>query len=428
MKFVTMSNKECNRFSVMTKLIQKTINGTEAAELIDLSIRQTKRLKAEVLKFGAQGLIHKGRGKTSNRKLPQETTDRVVSLITENYPDFGPTLALEKLSENHEIEIGKETLRQLMIEHKIWTPRPRRLKREYHSWRPRKKHFGELEQYDGCYHLWFENRAPECCLLAAIDDATGKITGLKFDQHEGVFPTFEFWRSYCLDNGKPQAIYLDKFSTYKINHPAAQDNSELKTQFQKAADALGIKLIFAHSAEAKGRVEKLFETLQDRLVKELRLNKINDIETANKFLIEKFIPMFNSKFAVVPVRRANYHKPLTKLEKRNLPQIFSIQSLRCVNNDFTIRFKNLWLQLSEIQPLTILKTDKVIIEERLDKTLAIRFKNKYLNFTILPKRPDKIVMRLPALTRTKSYWKPPASHPWRKQFFASKLTNSKCKV
>lgn len=421
MTLITMSNKELNRFPVIKKLINKEINGTEAAKQLGLSIRHVKRLKGRVRRTGAKGLIHRGRGKLSNRAFGQKTIQTITRVIRCSYPDFGPTLAREKLEECHGIRIGNETLRTLMIANGLWKPRPRKNNAQYRQWRERKESYGEMQQFDGSYHRWFEERALECCLLAAIDDATGKITQLRFAANESVRTVFSFWKDYCLRQGKPVSIYLDKYSTYKINHPSAVDNKELLTQFERATGELGIKLITAHSPQAKGRVERLFKTLQDRLVKELRIRNISDWDTANRFLEETFIDLFNRKFSVRPANPHNLHRSLNRRERQRLNAIFSVRSTRAVNNDFTIRFKNQWFQLAEQQPTTVLRTDSVLIEERLDDTVRIRFKEQYLDYAVLPKRPEKTQkMNLPALTRRISSWKPPANHPWRQSFLYGK--------
>lgn len=411
---ITMSAKELSRYDVITKLIQKQMNGTEASKLIGRSLRQVRRMKAAVKQRGAQGLIHKNRGRVSNRSIPQHAINEIHGIVKETYHDFGPTFAAEKLAENHGIEISREKLRKLMTDWGFWEPKQRKGNKEYRSWRERKEYEGEMGQFDGSYHKWFEDRAPECCLLAAIDDATGKIMKAEFGLNESVHSVFEFWKEYVTRVGKPVSVYLDKYSTYKINHESAVDNTELLTQFQRATRDLGINLITAHSPEAKGRVERLFETLQDRLVKELRLANISSIEEANRFLEEVYIPKFNAQFGVIAQKKTNLHRRLTEQERSNLDHIFSVHSVRCVSNDFTIRFKNQYIQLEETQPCTVLRTDTVLIEERLDGSLRIMLRNKYLNFRILPERPEKVKLKVIALTRTRSSWKPPANHPWRK--------------
>jgi hypothetical protein len=417
-----MSAKEIDRFGVIKNLVEGEINGSEAAEQLRLTPRQVRRLKKRFKKDDPESIVHRGRGKESNRKLKQIIVTKIVNLLLTVYVGFGPTFAVEKLWERDKIKIGVETLRTVMIKNNLWKAKARKNNKEHRQWRPRRDRYGSMEQYDGSYHLWFENRADECCLLLAVDDATGKITQAIFDHHEGIMPTFNFWKTYTLEKGKPASIYLDKFSTYKINHKAAEDNKELITQFQRACQDLGIELITAHSPEAKGRVERMFETLQDRLVKELRLQNISDIETANKFLEEKFIPAFNAKFAVVPSKRGDLHRPLTKTDKGNLDSIFSIHSTRIVMNDFTAQFKNKYFQLNQQQPVTVCRKDRILIEEHLDDSIVLKLRGKPLNYTVLPKRPEKeFKLKISALTTGKPTYKPPADHPWRKQYFTNKI-------
>lgn len=422
MTFITMSAKETDRFAVITKLIHKQINGTEAAEQLRLTTRQVRRLKRRVKKYGAQGLIHRGRGARSNRQLNHTFVDTILHLLRSVYAGYGPTLAAEKLLERDKIKISDEALRAIMIAHNLWKVKSRKKNHQHRSWRPRREHYGSMEQYDGCYHQWFGTRAPERCLLLAVDDATGRITRAGFDHHEGIKPTLTFWKAYVEEKGKPGAIYLDKFSTYKINHKAAEDNKELITQFQRACQNLSIQLISANSPEAKGRVERMFETLQDRLVKELRLQNISDMETANQFLEEIFIPDFNEKFAVAPTKRADLHRSLTKRDQEHLPSIFSVHSTRVVMNDFTVRFHNMYFQLEQQQPVTVCRKDTILVEEHLDGSIKLKLREKELRYMLLPKRPEKeYTLKIPALVTSKPTYKPPADHPWRRQFLTSKL-------
>lgn len=412
---IAMTNREAERLTVINNLIAQKINGTDAAKQLNLSVRQIKRLKFRVVKYGAKGIIHKLRGQDSNNKVPADLREEVVDIIKDNYSDFGPTLAAEKLMVINRINLGVTTVRKLMIDKEFFQPKKRQHNQQHREWRARKECYGEMEQFDGCYHAWFEDRGEKCCLLAAIDDAKGEITHLKFGQNEGVVAVFGFWKGYLEAHNKPVSVYLDKFSTYKVNHKNATDNHELMTQFQRACQDLNMNLITAHSPQAKGRVERLFATLQDRLVKELRLQNISDMAAANKFLAETYIADFNRKFAVIPAKDTDLHKPLTEQDKANLDKIFSIQSQRQVKNDFTIQFKNVWYQLAETQPLTVYRKDEVLIEERLDGSIHLSKKDTYLNFTKLPKRPEKIKTTLVAITPRKSAWIPPANHPWRKQ-------------
>jgi hypothetical protein len=410
---ITMSQRELGRLEVIQNLIQKNINGTEASKQLHLTVRQVKRLKKRVKQHGAKGLLHQLRGKKSNRALATRTADKIVTLIRATYPDCGPTFVHEKLVEKHGVTLSVEAVRTIMIAAGLWKAR-KRTQHVIRTWRPRKEHFGEMEQFDGSYHVWFGNE--ESCLLASIDDAAGTITGAQFEPNEGVVPVFSFWNAYVRQNGAPNAIYLDKYSTYKINHKNAVDNKELMTQFERAAKEVSVRLITAHSPQAKGRIERLFRTLQDRLVKELRLAGITTQEAANVFL-KDYIPLFNEKFGVVPAARGNVHRKLTKQEVARLPCIFSRKSTRVVHNDYTVRFESQYYQLSQKQPTTIYKKDRVLIEEHLNGSLVIRHRGHALNYTILPERPQKIIaVNLPAITmRKQSDWKPPKNHPWRRQ-------------
>lgn len=394
----------------------------QAGKLLGISPRHVRRLKTLVRKYGAQGVIHRLKGKPSNRRAPSTFKDAVLKRVREMYADFKPAFAAEKLRDSDRLAVHPQTLRRWMVEEGLWRERKRK-KPIYRAWRPRKVYFGELEQFDGSYHDWFEGRyyntdgePIETCLLAAIDDAAGKITQAQFTAHEGVIPVFTFWHLYVNSNGKPLGIYLDKFSTYKINHKNAVDNSELMTQFERLAKDLAILLITAHSPEAKGRIERLFQTLQDRLIKEMRLASINTPEEGNKFLKEVFIPKFNQQFAVPAEKEGDVHRSLTKTDKQNLNRTFSIQSTRKVNNDFTIQFKNVWYQLSELQATTVRPKETALVEEWLDGTIHLSLRGYYLNYTVLPERPKRQKANPTIITSHKLNWKPPPHHPWRKPF------------
>lgn len=413
---ITMSLNEIKKYDIIKKAISKEINGSQAAELLNLTVRHIRRLKNKVGQDGIKGLIHGNRGKPSNRRIPDKERQKIIKLIKNKYSDFGPLLASEKLEERYGIKRDKSTVRSIMIAEEIW--KPKRKKKEIHrEWRQRKASYGEMIQYDGSYEYWFENRGKETCLLASIDDANSKVSA-KFDEHEGVEPTFNFWREYIERYGKPYSIYVDKFSTYSMNHKLAKDNPDTLTQFERAMEKdLGIEIIRAHSPQAKGRVEKLFKTLQDRLIKELRLKNISTIADANKFLEEEFLPKFNAKFMVEPRSAADLHKPLSKKEKDNLGSIFSRQDEKVVRNDFTVSCKKKCYQLVEHQPVTICKQDIVTIEERMDKSIHLKLRGKYLNYRLLPEKPKKMNAGKNSLRWVipkSTAHIPPANHPWRK--------------
>ncbi len=426
-QLITMTNKDAKRYNIVNSLIANRIDGTEAAKQLDLSVRQTKRIKAAVALSGIKGVIHGNRGRDSHNKINSNILKNAKKHLKKIYYDFNPLLAQEHLRDDQKIQLSKETVRQLMIAEKLWCPRKKTDAKKY-FWRKRKDNYGEIEQFDGSYHNWFEGRNEvmvglEQCLLLSVDDATGKITKAVFEYDEGVVPVFKFWKGYFEDTGLPNAIYLDKFSTYKVNHKNAVDNKEFMTQFERAMNQLGVRVIHANTPQAKGRVEKMNGTLQRRLVKEMRLNKINTIEDANKFLNEIFIPKFNRQFAVAPAKQNDLHQKLNTKEKDGLDKILSIQSERTIGNDYTIQFKNQYFQLTETQPTTVYKKDKIIVEEHLNGEIKLSARNHYLNYFRLPERPKKVIdIKLVALTTKPptTKWKPQANHPWRTQFFINK--------
>lgn len=417
MAHILMSQKETLRLPILQNLINGLINGTEAAKQCGLSSRQIRRIKHRFIKKKLGGITHRLRGATGNRRIPETVMQITEQIVRERYHDFGPTFAAEKLREEHAIVMSDETLRARMTEWGLWKPRPRKTNGQYHSWRARKEHYGEMIQFDGSYHAWFEERARGlCCLLGAIDDATGNITQLEFAEHEGIEPVFTFWKTYMENQGKPVSIYLDRYSTYKQNaRKNILDNPRSLTQFERAMGKLEIKVIHAYSPQAKGRIERLFGTLQDRLVKELRLAGISEVAMANQFLREKFIPDFNKKFAVPATNPVDVHRHLMPEETGNLSRIFAQHETRIVLNDFTVRFQNQWLQLEEKQPTLVRRKDTVEVETRLDGSLHLYLRGKELFYTSLPERPQRLeIGKVVALVQRPSAWKPAANHPWRK--------------
>lgn len=421
--FLRMTAKDLERRDIVQRLLHGQLTTATAAKQLRLTDRHTKRLKAKARKSGLLALLHGNRGKPSPNRLPDSERKRIVALVSEKYLDFTPTFAAEKLSEVNGITHDPKTIQSVLIEAKVWTKPVKRKKEQHRSWRERRPAKGDLVQFDGSYEHWFEERGGESCLLAAIDDATGEVVHAMFDYNEGVAPVCGFWEAYLIKNGKPLAIYLDKFSTYRMNLPTARENADTLTQFQRAMQELRIEVIHANSPQAKGRVERLFQTLQDRLIKELRLNNISNIETANQFLTKKFIPAFNAKFAVEPRTKADHHRQLIQRESSNLSAILCRQEERTVRSDFTISYANHWYQLIAEQPVTVCKKDTVIVEERRNGPIQMRLRGKCLNYHVLPTRPPKVLQRqpwvLPANNRVVA--KPPANHPWRLQAHAAVL-------
>ena len=293
--------------------------------------RQIRRLKAAYSSKGAKGLLSKKRGQPGNHQLPLALKELCITLISQNYSDFRPTLATEKLAECHNLHVSRETVRQWMIEANLWTPRDERLKRAYQP-RYRRECHGELVQIDGSQHRWFEERASKCTLLVYIDDATSQLMNLYFTQVESTFTYFEATKQYLLKHGKPVAFYSDKHSTFRTNKKGELGGDGI-TQFGRALNELNIDIICANSCQAKGRVERANQTLQDRLVKELRLRGISTIEDANAYASE-FIKDYNRRFGKPPKSDHDAHRPLQTNE--DLKEIFSWQEERTLSHNLTV--------------------------------------------------------------------------------------------
>lgn len=415
----SLTQAEKQKLAIITLAISREFTNGAAAKQLGVSVRQIQRLKKDVQEHGEKAVVHKLKGKVGNHHIDSQVKLQVIEEIKTKYSDFKPKFATEKLQETLPVVPTSQTVRVWMTEANLWkTKHLRQVK--YYSFRGRKDYVGELIQFDGSYHYWFEGRLVdefgnpiEVCLLASIDDATSQVIKAQFALNEGIEAVFTFWREYVRVIGRPISLYLDKYSTYKVNHKNAVDNSELLTQFQKAMKILSIQIIPANSPQAKGRIERLFQTLQDRLVKELRLANISTIENANQFLDEVFIPKFNMQFSVTPAKIGDIHRALISAGKEKLDSIFSIKSTRQINNDFTIQFKNYFYQLEEIQPITIRPRDKVLVEEWLDHSLHFYFRGQYLNYFVLSARPKKVINQPAILTTHPLNWKPPANHPWR---------------
>ena len=410
LELITMSRAELEQVGIFERLLKKEIRQKEGAKLLDLSLRQVKRKIKEYRKIGAVSLVHGNRGKPSNRVIDKELADKALTLIKENYPDFGPTFASEKLEENHGIIINHETLRKLMIKEGIWKPKTVRIVVK-HFWRERKECFGEMVQLDGSPHHWFEDRAEPCTLIAFIDDATSKVLWLEFAESESTMSLMVSTRNYIEKFGRPASFYADRGVVYKVNKD--NPNGDKITQYKRALDELHTKLIHARSPQAKGRVENLFGTLQDRLVKELRMASISTIEEANKFVRKVYLPKHNAKFAVKPKSEINLHK---SIDGYTLDDIFCLKDDRKINNDFTISYKTRFLQLEEKQNTIVRPKNIVTIIEHLDKTIEIFLRKTKLNFKELPKRPEKQKLTVTAkvtIFKERKQWTPPTNHPWR---------------
>lgn len=407
---IPMSQKELRSFTLVQQVLAKRLTTTEAAAQASVTNRTIRRWKAKIRAQGAQGLVHGNRGTMSPRRILDARRQQICDRIATWYPDFPPTAASEQLKEDHGIEYDPTTIRDIMIEGGLWIPRSQRPGHRgivHRRWRERKAHRGELVQFDGSYHDWFESRGGlgEVCLLAAIDDATGELIAAQFVPHEGVLPVMGFWQGYSTIHGLPKAIYLDRLSTYKMHLAVAQNNPDLKTQLQRAMDTLGVELIFAHSPQAKGRVERLFRTLQDRLIKAMRLKGIVTIADGNRFLTKTFMPAFNRKFSVMPREQNDFHRVLSPRELADLPEVLCRQDQRSIQHDFTISFRTQWYQLLPTPGLAIRPKDTVLVREYPDGTRGFFLRHRSLSVRPIAKaaphrlhRPALIPTLAPELT------------------------------
>jgi len=413
MKYEQLNEDEKYKYTTIQSCIQRDITNADAARRLCLKKRQVQNLKRAVEAHGIDGIRHGLKDKASNNKTDTTIERKVVTfLMQKKHRDFGPTFTQEKLLEVKDISLGIDTVRAIMIRNNLWQPKKERTKAVYRHCREPMAQYGELIQFDGSYHDWNEDSHEECLLLA-IDDATSAITHAVFEANEGVGAVFRFWWHYVENIGRPVAIYLDKFSTYKVNHKSAEDNQALMTQFERAMKELDIKIINAHSPQAKGRVERSFGTHQDRLVKEFRLANQKTRSDMNTFLQVTYIPKHNERFARPPKIGGDAHRPLTNIQKDRLMSIFSKQHSRVVRNDFTVQWNNRWLQLEETQPTTVYRQDNILIEERLDGTIHLHKGDAYLSFTELSDRP-KPNRRTKQTALTRVPHKPSPDHPWRR--------------
>jgi transposase len=321
---VTMSGKELRRVHVIRQVLAHRLTQKEASTLLGVTDRQIRRLRRRVEQEGDQGLVHRGRGRPSNRRIPEGRKTKILRLYETRYGDFGPTLAVEKLAAHHGIMLSDETLRRWLrargIDHFT------RRKRPHRTWRVRKAHVGELVQLDGSHHDWLEGRGPRCVLMAYIDDASSRVFA-RFYDHEGTIPAMDSFQRYMRRYGVPLALYADKHTTYQSPANPTVDEQlagvEPASQFGRALKELGVQLLAAYSPQAKGRVERLFKTLQDRLIKELRLAGIATMEDANRFL-ESYLPLYNQRFTVPPTKQADLHRPTPRV--RDLARCLCIRA------------------------------------------------------------------------------------------------------
>lgn len=388
---LVMGMRERDRLHAIRNVLEGRLTQREAGRLLGRSERQVRRLCARVRVKGDRGVIHGLRGLRSNNHLTDSLLERVLSAVHDpRWDGFGPTFASEKLRELYGLRLGTTTLRRLMIGAGIWEPSARRGRR-HRAWRERRPCMGMMVQLDGSDHDWFEGRSPRCVLLIYIDDATSRILYGEFVKVEDTLTLLRTTGAYLKRHGRPGAFYVDKDSIYKVNKAAgAEENlpgEEPTTQFTRAMGELGIEVTWAHSPQAKGRVERGFKTHQDRLVKELRLAGVSTMGQANAFLWQRYIPEHNRRFAVPAAQAGDAHRPLLPIH--SLDRLLSLRIERVVQNDFTVRYGGKFLQLLADSALRVKPKDKVLIETRLDGSLHVQAKGRYLPFKRLDSRPDR---------------------------------------
>jgi transposase len=411
---VTMSIKEVDRLKLLEQVLSKQLTQTQAAKQLGLSRRQVVRLCQGYRTMGEAALVSKREGKPSNNRISKAVRNQVIGLIQSHYHDFGPTLAHEKLTEQHGLRLSRESVRKLMLDAGIWKTKTRNRPSPAQQMRPRRPCFGELVQIDGSDHDWFEGRAPACCLIVFIDDATSKIITLRFVQAECAQAYFDCIYNHISTYGRPLAYYSDRHSIFRVNIKEALSGTGL-TQVGRACTELGIELICANSPQAKGRVERVNATLQDRLIKEMRLMNISTLDEANA-LMPSFIDAFNRRFAKPPACEHDAHR--TQLPSEQIiKRILSKQYSRKVSRQLEISFNNVIYQIQTNSPSYSMRGARVTVcDDQGD--ITILYKGKPLPFKVFDKnnKPNPVVDAKNInkhLKKNKKY-KPASDHPWRK--------------
>jgi len=386
-EMLVLSTKDRDRLKVLHEVKRKHLTQRAAARQLGISDRWVRKLLVRVRKGGDGGIVHRGRGRRSNRRLPESLRTQTLKLVQAKYRDFGPTLACEYLAKDHQVEVSKETLRQWLIGAGL-----RRVKRrkaeEVHVWRPRRSCRGELVQWDTSEHDWLEGRGPRLYLVAMIDDATSQAYA-RFVGHDSTEENLRVLWEYLKRWGRPVEFYTDKSSLFTVNAPAPEAADEAVkeelTQIGRALQELGIGWIAAHSPQAKGRIERFFGTAQDRLVKGLRLAQASSLEAANTYLEQEYLPLWNQGFTVVAANQTDAHRRLSR--EQDLPAILSHVEERVVTPDYTIRYQGKIYQIARGDIRAGLRGGRVRVEQRLDGSLAVKFREHYVSTAECQPRP-----------------------------------------
>ena len=424
---MVMTAREAKRLYVVQQVLERKLRQRPAAELLACSVRQLRRWVVRVRRAGAPGIVHRLRGRTSNRRHPERLHQRVLQLWQTTYRGFGPTLTQEKLAEREHIRVGRETVRRWLRAAGLW--HRQRQGREPHRWRARKAAWGEMIQMDGSHHDWLEGRGPHLVLMGYIDDATSRVFA-RFYDYEGTAPALDSFARYVRRYGLPQSLYADRHTTYRSPGKRTIEDelagrARPQSQFERAVTELGVTLIPAYSPQAKGRVERLFRTFQDRVMKEMRLAQVTTREAANRFLAG-YLPRFNRRFSRLPQSPVNLHRPAPP--RAVLTRVLAIRATHALRDDNTLRHATKLYLIDGRWPRQRPKTLQA--EERLDGKLYLLDGPRVLRYREVQERPLLPPPR-PAPRGSQRRRTPAATHPWR-QFSLSQnrtvLTSEKADI
>lgn len=408
-----MSSKERRRIAALEEVKAKRMSLAQAAAVIGISYRQSKRVWKRSEKDGDSGLVHRSRGHEGNRRKPGKEREKILARYKERYPDFGPTLAAEHLAREG-LTIDHETLRRWLLSEGQWTVRRKRQK--HRQWRERKECFGEMVQMDGSHHDWFEGRRPHAALMVMIDDASNQ-TLARFFEEETTRACYDVLEQWIKRQGVPASLYVDRDSIYRCERlPTVAEQiagKEPRTQFGRAMDQLGVKLILANSPQAKGRVERRNAVFQDRLVKEMRLKGISDLKAANEFLSRTFLPALNRRFTLQPKAPADAHQEL----KVELNEVLSWEEQRTVSNDWTVVWKKRWFQIEREHENLSLARKRITVRELRNGQVHLLYGERRLRARQMAKPEPKKAE--PSRVGRVKLVKPASTHPWKRDGVAA---------
>ena len=421
-----MNEKVVRRGQVLGRVKQSELKLSEAAQMLDISYRQTKRIWKRYSAGGTQALQHGNVGRVSNRAKPAAVRKQVLQLVREHYSGepherFGPTLAAEHLWTDHGLKLSVRTLRRWMLAAGLWSrQRQRQAPRKR---RQRKAHFGELLQVDGSHPQWLEGRGPKACLMNFVDDATGVALG-SFSSEETTWAAADLLETWVRRYGVPKALYCDWKNVYKRKPTSREaiEGIEPQTQFGRMCAKLGIRIIAASSPQAKGRVERHHGTHQDRMIKKMRLEGIGDYEAANRYLKERYLPEHNAKFGCEAASAADFHQRLPK--GLNLKRMFCLEAERVVSNDLVVRFENRFLQLKAKRNQSLGSGARVRVQQGRDGELRVEFEGRAVGFDEIG-RPAAKGREAPQQRAERQARKPAADHPWRRSLLSQKRKTAK---